>query len=175
MRVIYPHTRRHPEVVASAPGAALWADVSADNDAYWRALTNVWLPDDDLMVVEHDVVIHDTVISQFLECPEVWCLFGYADMCHEECREAWANMTGCTRYRKELIEACPEALSGIPEKFRDWHNLCDSIAGNKEGGMPAPLRPGSLRAAGFTHHWHTPYVPHHPWGIEENDRRLDRD
>jgi hypothetical protein len=78
--------------------------------------------------------------------------------------EAWANMLGCTRFRKELIAAAPDAVSSIPLEQRDWHNLCDSIAGNKVAGVPAPLRPHSVRAAGYTHHWHLPPVRHdHGW------------
>lgn len=173
MRLLVPFTVRNPEVVAAVPSWAEWADVSAGPDAYWRVMDEAWgrARFEDLVVVEHDVVLHDSVIAGFLACPELWCVFGYADMCHDGCREAWANMLGCTRFRKELVAACPEAVSGIPADQRDWHNLCDSIAGDKVGGMPADLRAGSLRAAGFSHHWHTPYVGHHPWGMEERNRR----
>ena len=87
-------------------------------------------------------------------------------MCHEACREAWANALGLTRFRKEVIEACPDALTSIPEGRRSWHNVCDEIAGNKIAGVDQPtLRPGSLREAGFTHHWHGPAVGHHPWFV----------
>jgi hypothetical protein len=84
-------------------------------------------------------------------------------MCHPECQEAWANMLGCTRFRAEVMEACPDALTSIPRELRDWHNLCDHLAGDKTNGAPSPLRPKSIRAAGFTHHWHRPEVGHHPW------------
>lgn len=57
-------------------------------------------------------------------------------------------MLGCTRFRKELIEAVPDALTSIPEDNWDWHNMCDGVGNN-------------LRAAGYTHHWHTPPVEHH--------------
>jgi hypothetical protein len=59
---------------------------------------------------------------------------------------------------------CPDALTSIPPDRRVWNNLCDEIAGNKIGGVDQPtLRPKSTRAAGFTHHWHTPPVHHISW------------
>lgn len=174
-RLLVPFTVRNPEVQAAAPPWAEWVEVSGDPLAYWRTMLEHWVPDDDLIVVEHDVVLRPDVLVQFDECPEPWCVFGYADMCHEACREAWANMLGCTRFRKELIAAVPDAVSSIPEDRRGWHNLCDEIAGDKVAGIPTELRPSSLRAAGFTHHWHSPYVAHHPWGIPENMRRQGLD
>lgn len=162
MRLLVPFTVRNPEVVASVPPWAEWADVSADPDAYRRLLVDKWESSDDLMVLEHDVVCRDDVLEQFESCPRPWCVFGYADMCHDECREAWANMLGCTRFRRELIDAVPDAVTDITEREHQiWTNLCDGIGLN-------------LRAAGFEHHWHRPYVDHHPWGIEENDRRHGR-
>lgn len=183
MLLIVPFTVRNPETEAAVREAlrssrsgcsAVWEDVSGHSDAYWRVLCRRWYPGEDLIVIEHDVVIRPDVLEQFEACPEPWCSFGYSDMCHEACREAWANQLGCTRFRAELIAECPDAVSSISAAERDWHNLCDSIAGDKVGGNPAPLRPKSVRASGFSHHWHRPYVDHHPWGIEENDRRHGR-
>jgi hypothetical protein len=159
-------------VTAGAPGTAEWVDVSCDPHAYWRLLDRVWAEcvdsGDSLMVVEHDVVCRPDVIEQFETCPEPWCVFGYTPICHERCREAWANMLGCTRFSAELIAACPNALSTIPPELRDWHNLCDHLAGDKVNGVPAAsLRTHSLRAAGFSHHWHTPAVHHISWDRSE--------
>lgn len=159
-----PWAERNPQVVGSVPPGTIWVDVSAGLDSYWDALRQIWSKGQDFAIIEHDVVIHGDVVRQFAECPEPWCTFGYANICHPECQEAWANQLGCTRFRAELIEACPAALISIPPERRDWHNVCDEIAGNKIGGVDQPvLRPHSLRTAGFTHHWHSPPVDHHPW------------
>lgn len=168
MRTIYPYTVKHQRTVDAAPSDAEWCDVSADNHAYWRLLRDVWADGETFTVVEHDVLWRPDVVEQFEACPQPWCVFGYTPICHEACLEAWANMLGCTRFTAELIAACPDAVSSIPEEQRDWHNLCDSIAGNKVGGMPAPLRPGGVRTAGFAHHWHKPGVQHISW--EDHDR-----
>ncbi len=150
-------------MVAGAPDGAEWVDVSADDDAYWRVMCEWWERGESFAVVEHDVVCRPDVVEQFNSCPEPWCVFGYTPICHQACLEAWANMLGCTRFSAELIATCPDAVSSIPPEQRDWHNLCDSIAGDKVGGMPAPLRPRSVRATGFTHHWHSPAVHHISW------------
>ena len=155
--------------MAGAPPAAEWHDVSADGDAYWRLLCDVWSDGESFLIVEHDVVCRPDVLEQVEACPEPWCTFGYEPICHPECLEAWANMLGCTRFSADLIAAAPDAVSSIPPELRDWHNLCDHLAGDKVNGTPAPLRPGSLRAAGFTHHWHTPPVTHHSWLRYEGD------
>jgi hypothetical protein len=149
--------------MAAAPPNAEWYDVSEDSAAYWRLLCRLWEDGESFMVVEHDVAFRPDVVEQFTVCSEPWCLFPYANICHWECMEAWANMLGCTRFSSELIRACPDAVASIPPDLRDWHNVCDSIAGDKVGGQPAPLRPKSLRAAGFTHHWHHPGVDHITW------------
>lgn len=163
MRVIVPFTVRHPRVEAAVPVGAEWRDVSGDSHAYWRLMCELWADQETFAVVEHDVLWRSDVTDQFASCLEPWCVFRYRNICHAACMDAWANMLGCTRFRAELIRARPHAVISIPENQRDWHNLCDSIAGDKVGGMPAPLRPGSLRAGGFKHHWHHPGVRHISW------------
>lgn len=163
LRVVVPFTVRNSAVEAAVPAGTEWADVSDGPDAYWRLMCRLWADGEAFLVVEHDVVIHRDVIPQVESCLEPICLFPYDNICHWACQEAWANMLGCTRFSAAVIAAVPDAVSSIPPAQRDWHNLCDSIAGNKVGGMPAPLRPHSLRAAGFTHHWHFPAVHHTSW------------
>ena len=159
MKIVVPFTKRHPVVEAAAIGAE-WHDVSADDRAYWRLMCSLWEAGESFLVIEHDVVLRPDVLTQFEECPEPWCAFGYSDICHVECMEAWANTLGCTRFTGELIRATPDAVSSIPPSERGWPNLCDHIAGDKFHGTPCELRPGSLRYTGFSHHWHYPAVEH---------------
>lgn len=163
MRILIPFTEIHPDTLRGAPDDAVWAYVGRDDDAYWRLLCEFWAYGDDFTVIEHDVVCRPDIIASFEACPEPWCAYKYQNICHDACMEAWANMLGCTRFRAELLATVPDAVVSVPEDQRDWHNLCDAIAGNKVGGMPAPLRPGSVRAAGFSHHWHGSVV-HHQMG-----------
>jgi hypothetical protein len=143
-----PFTAVHPETVAGAPFDAVWVDVSSSPDAYFGALYGWWDRGEDFAILEHDVVSRLDVIEAFETCPEPWCVFGYDDMCHPACQEAWRNQLGCTRFRSELIAAVPDAVSSIGPGERDWHNLCDRLGER-------------LRAAGYSHHWHYPPVGHH--------------
>lgn len=159
-----PFTVRNDEVTEAAPPGTIFVDVSDGPDAYWGALRDIWAKGGDFAIVEHDVVVGPDVLAQFATCPEPWCVFGYDPICHPECQEAWRNQLGCTRFRAEIMAACPDALSSIPKSRRNWQNVCDEIAGDKIGGVDQPtLRPRSLRAAGFTHHWHFPPVRHISW------------
>lgn len=143
-----PYTAVHPVTVDAAPKDAVWVDVSSSTEAYFSALHHIWAQGETFALLEHDVVCRPDVIAELEACPEPWCLYGYADICHPECQEAWRNQLGCTRFREELIAAVPDAISSIPPDERDWHNLCDRLGER-------------LRAAGFTHHWHDPWVDHH--------------
>lgn len=155
--------RKHPRVDQSAPETAEWADVSGDPHDYWRVLSDVWnqciQTGEDAIIIEHDVVCHDDVIEQFANCPEPWCTFQASTLCHSECIEAWANQLLCTRFRNSLIRERPNALSSLPDELRDWHNLCDHLAGNKINGVPCAQMSLGLRT-NFTHHWHFPPVEH---------------
>lgn len=147
-RVVVPHTARHPDTTVALPANAEWVYVASSSNAYYAALSRWWADGDTFLVVEHDVVCRPDVIAEAAECPEPWCIWGYDPYCHEECREAWRNALGCTRFRAELMVAVPDALSSVPPSGWDWHNVCDGLGNN-------------LRAAGFTHHWHGPPVRHH--------------
>ena len=149
-----PYARVHERTVNGAPRDAVWVDVSRDPLAYHAALAWAWESGESFALLEHDVVCRPDVVAAFEDCPEPWCVFGYSDICHVECMEAWRNMLGCTRFRAEVLEAVPDAVSSIPEDRRDWHNVCDEVGDR-------------LRAAGFSHHWHFPWVDHHHMGRHE--------
>lgn len=147
MAVLIPFTARHIETLGGAPVDAVWVDVSDGPTLYWECMAEYWARGDNLTVIEHDVVCRPDVISHFAECPELWCLHAYHNHSDQD-SENWRNALGCTRFRKEMVLAVPDAVSSIPEQHRDWRNLCDGIGEN-------------LRAANFTHHWHQPPVVHH--------------
>ena len=158
-----PWTERHPLVTAGAPPGTIWIDLHGEED-YWSALCRIWAKGESFAIIEHDVICRPDVVEQFASCPEPWCAFWYDNICHFDCREAWANQLGCTRFRSDVMAKCPDALTSIPPDQRGWHNLCDHIAGDKLHGTAVfPWRSHSIRAAGFSHHWHSPPVEHHPW------------
>src|ERR1035438_8742777 len=105
----------NPQTIDAAPPDAIWKYVGYHKDHYWEVLRDIWAKGEDFVVIEHDVVCHPDVLAQFDACPEPWCAFGYSNMCHEECREAWRNQLGATRFRAEGMAKCPAALTSIPE------------------------------------------------------------
>lgn len=146
-----PFARVHPDTVAGAPTDAIWVDVSSSPTAYFGMLQEIWARGETFALLEHDVVCRPDVIAAMESRLEPWVSFGYSDICHVECMEAWRDMLGCTRFRAELLEAVPDAVSSIPAEGRDWHELCNWLGGN-------------LRAAGFSHAWGFPWVEHHHMG-----------
>lgn len=142
-----PYTTVRPEVAAAAPADATWVDVAASDDSYYALLLEIWQRGESFAVLEHDVICRPDVIEAFEDCPEPWCTYGYSTICCPGCMNAWANALGCTRFRTELMQAVPDALSSVPSTGWDWRNVCDGLGNN-------------LRAAGYTHHWHEPWVDH---------------
>ena len=148
----YVHwTGLDPRVVEAAPAGTIWVDVRSSATAYYESLSRIWGEGETFATLEHDILCRPDIVEAFETCPEPWCVFGYSEFCHEACMDAWANELGCTRFRAEVMEAVPDALSSIPEgPLQDWHQVCDGLGNN-------------LRAAGFSHHWHFPVAEHHHW------------
>ena len=91
-----PRTRKALEQYAPQ---ADFVDVSGDDLAYWRAICERWTGEDDLLVVEHDIEIHDQVIPEFEACGEPWCSFAYK--LWEP--DVWCyNALGCTKFSAAL-------------------------------------------------------------------------
>lgn len=143
-----PYTQVHPKTVEGAPSDAIWIDVGAGPDAYYWALREIWARGESFALLEHDVVCRPDVIEAFEADPALWITCPYDTYCHSECREAWRNQLGCTRFRAELIEAVPDAMMFTEPELRVWTNVCDGLG-------------RSLRNAGFTHQWFFPEVRHH--------------
>lgn len=143
-----PYTAVHPQTAETAPPDAVWIDVCNSSIAYYAAVLDIWERGENFALLEHDVVCRPDVVEAFEACPEPWCLYGYDSICHPQCQEAWRNQLGCTRFRAELVQAVPDAISSIPRENWDWHEMCNGLGEN-------------LRVAGFTHHWHHPPVEHH--------------
>ena len=144
--VIYPHTVVHESTLEGAPPNAEWINVAELPIAYWSALCDFWGPWN-LTVIEHDVQARPDIFTEFEECTEPWCYNRYDN--HTEANaDAWHwGILGCTRFRKELIEAVPNAMTDIEPRHRDWHYTSTALGQN-------------LRAAGFEPHIHG-IVNHH--------------
>ena len=133
MRILLGYTPDglHPETaecVANLLPGAERVDVSGDTFAYWRAVEERWTGDDDLMVIEQDIVIHDQVLPQFGECPGDWCTFAYPIF---NSGQRLIQGLGCARFSAALQRKVPAAEfltdgriahpdgEGVPWEFLD--------------------------------------------------------
>lgn len=98
MKTCYFYTRIWDEAVAALPEDAELVYVGDTFTSYWEAIAARWGRGEDLLVVEHDIVLHGDVIRQFEACPNVWCTFPYW-------KDGWLDQAlGCTRFRAEVQE-----------------------------------------------------------------------
>jgi hypothetical protein len=121
MRILLPYTVLDPRVREAVVEAVSYLDISKPRtvkidavdvsgplDAYWQALAARWVPNEELVVVEHDIIPYPRFLLDFEECPEPWCAFAYD---HRSGQHAPA--LGCTRFRPELIAANPGLIEWI--------------------------------------------------------------
>jgi hypothetical protein len=148
--VLVPYTVKHPFTEQGLDGMdASWIDVSHSPYDYWRALCDWW--SDYFTIIEHDVRANRKVFYEFYLCPEAWCTFRYSNFSDEDA-EAWHyGILGCTRFRREIIDAVPNALIDLEWRFRDWHHVSTGLG-------------KTLREAGFEPHVH---------GIVDHHRMMD--
>lgn len=152
MKILVGYSDLRPEVrdaLDSHSGncEVVYQDCAASTDMYHEFLDEHWQVGLDLVIVEHDIVIDERVIPEFVACPQPWCGFGY------EVAVGYGVYLGCTRFRRTLLDTVPDALelvqqetqSGVPPKA--WYRLdvrLDSV----------------LREHGFEPHLHMPPVRH---------------
>lgn len=88
-----------------------------DDQAYWKLLKQYWAVCDwnvtDLMVVEHDIVIHPDVPKVFDHCPNPVCVFDYW------IGGGYAYGLGCVRFRSSVIRDRPGAIETAGLRGRD--------------------------------------------------------
>lgn len=122
MRVVMPTAvgadeRAWAALVAQAPHAER-VDVSGDPLAYWRLLCELWAAGEDLILVEHDVILGPGTLLALDACPESWCSCPAADS--EWTTGFAAAWLQCNRWRADFIAAHPKLLADVPEPGRMW-------------------------------------------------------
>ena len=157
MRVVVPFTRLRAETVAALEMHAVghqveYRDVSKDDEAFWRLWKEIWADGETFAIIEHDIVIHETVLEQFDGCGEPWCTFGYPYEIFKNMSEPYHG-TGCTRFRAEVMQAIPDLWDTVAEReglFHPRRHWC-SLDGFSQL---------ELWQAGFHGHRHEPMVGH---------------
>ena len=115
-RIVVPYTRIHPEVRTALPPTTDWRDVSADDEAYYRLLCELWTARESFILVEHDIVPTLTMLSELVSCASPWCACGYA----------FENLgliygLGCTKISGELMAQVPNAMELVALETSDDH------------------------------------------------------
>lgn len=157
MLVVYPYTKLDEEAIEAldnfAPRLSFFRVVGPDD--YYELFRTLWSVGKDFINIEHDIVIHEKVISEFDECPFTWCVFPY-----EHTGNIQTESLGCVRFSAELMEAVPGALEEVKR-------MDSTVAGSIFEGVPATnwrLLDSFLRTVlmgyGYTPHVHYPMVKH---------------
>jgi hypothetical protein len=104
---------------AQAPHAE-FIDVSGSPDTYYEAFRALWLAaDDDLLLVEHDIVLAPGTVAALETCPEAWC------SCHIGSEERTTGLEAyfqCNRWRAWMMAVTPHVVDLLPVQ-RHWGTL----------------------------------------------------
>ena len=84
-------------------------DVSADDQAYWRLLDQLWADQQTFCVVEQDIVVRYHTLGDLETCQEPWAGANYRYM-----GGTYAGL-GCTRFRSALMALFPDAIGLLGE------------------------------------------------------------
>lgn len=127
--------------------APKWEPVTMENDwDYHRLFCQLWEAREDFVIIEHDIVIHQYVVDQFMNCPEWWCTFPYALQSHASGPGKPLMVTkslGCARFRVELMHEVPNVM----------HKAAGLHWGKLDSDVQKGLKP-------LTPHVHLPAVGH---------------
>lgn len=133
MRVVVPYVGASPHPATLASVAAHSADVElhrideTDGQGYWRLLDELWRGPSDLVIVEHDVELHEDVLPSFERCSRPWCTFPYRIFNERQQREGTATMAlGCVRFRGWLRRRDVELWQRFER--RHWQRLDAELA-----------------------------------------------
>ena len=155
MKIVVPYTRLRDETVAALAEHAVghsvvFQDVSGSDEAMWEMWAALWREREDVVVVEHDIVVHAAVVPEFAACAEPWCTFAYP---YAFGNDNPYHGTGCVRFRGELMEAVPDLWARVAAKDGPHHppkHWC-SLDGFSQL---------ELWQHGFKNHRHEPPVGH---------------
>lgn len=113
MRVLAPFTRRHIRAVTAlgATGRS-WqsAWVGGSDIDYYALLASVWAAGESFCLVEHDVVVTPTALSELEACESDWCAF-------QTPYRAGAGGVhaglGCVKFSAALLARVPDAMRDV--------------------------------------------------------------
>lgn len=149
-------------------------DTSGSPTDYWDALKEHWTGEDDLVVIEQDIEIHEEVLPSFIKCRQPWCSFAYFLRVGQMSCPLGESL-GCTKFSAELQQMVPADLI-IPDGRHPWFGLdiTMNLAIRKRATslVPPNIRRegGELRAHvhGLVQHYHSGRVQFWKWDEVRN-------
>ena len=127
MRVLCCYARMYPQTKAAlekyAPGYEA-EYVGNDDYAYWREVKRRWNGTEDLVIIEHDIEINETILTGFMQCDQDWCTYAYPII---DDRTWLAYGLGCARFSARLQRAV------TPEVIEQTYKACWSCEPKRMG------------------------------------------
>jgi len=150
VRVIAPFVLAHPLALESlqrfAPNAEQ-VEIGEDPMAYTSLLGDLWARQEDFVVIEQDIEIHQNVLLEFLQCSQPWCVFPYNGPGYGQAGDSKLTKSlGCVRFSRELVTSCPDLFDTLQQV--SWRRLDVELA-------------DVLAKHGFISHLHYPMVRQH--------------
>ena len=154
MKLLVPYvpSKLRPETIEALQADGLEPDyrLCEGDQGYWQVLASVWGHcRDDLVIVEHDIVVNPGSVSELVECPEHWCVFPY-----EYLDDHYGVGLGCVKFSRWLQARADNLMQRVGDASRDrmhpqkhWCRLDILIA-------------GEVRAWHLSRHIHQPPVGH---------------
>jgi len=131
-----------------------FVDVSARPDAYFDLLAAEWADTrDNLVLVEHDIVVHDQVFAEFTRCRRPWCAYPYmkgGSILH--------GGLGCTRFRAGMLAATAGVWARVARHGNDA-DIPDGVPARHWLRCDVRLD-AELMPLGYRPHLHWPEVGH---------------
>jgi hypothetical protein len=126
VRVILPYTKLRKPVIRALDATGYEYerhDVSGSDRDYFDLLVRLWDQGETFCIVEHDIVIHPTALSELHVCSGDWCGFPHT----------YAGQTGywlgCVKFTDRLIQRHRDLIArlgvihGMNYPRRHWYRL----------------------------------------------------
>lgn len=84
------------------------------DSGYWHLLKRLWRGVEDLVIVEHDIVVRAGCIAELVECDQAWCAFGYPYIGYG----LWAGL-GCVKFSAQCQRKVENLLDRVSSASPD--------------------------------------------------------
>lgn len=117
MRIVCPRTQVIPEVVEALDATEHpWEPVDLTHpEHYFDLLSELWAAGETFAIVEHDIVVDESVVDELEWCPHPWCAFPYRYL------YGYHHGLGCVRFHRDILRRHPKAMSLVGAMSDEGH------------------------------------------------------